>query len=682
MPKPDDEQDRLESQIKACQACEESGGAPIPFPPQERPQGQPAAADGAPASDLEDMDFAAPLTQVEEFWPDGRRPENYAPWLTLAMIVGNEEHHIERVFEAFESWVDEIVLVRALGGKKPDRTMEIARARARKPLVLSEYRNDEATRAWPHVDNFARARQTAFDLARGTFVIWADCDDIISPDHAKQLRDAVDLGDFDVLFLPYCIAGHSPMRRERVIRRGCGRWVGAVHEAISLNHGLKEKARIDIEIWHAPKGDGQGKDKSGASLERNLRILEREIEPSAMLLFYLHRDSLLADKKEQALEWGKKALTASNLTVAEKYKVYYNLATMFTAMADFQQGESFAMNGIRLCPDRRECFALMSAIMMERKDWGRALTWIQLCRAITPHPPKQRPNWYDETWYGWRADLTEAFILRKLKAFDQANEIEDFGHGGNPKISLLHATRGRPEKAIAARDHVFTMALKPELIEHIFAIDADDAESRRELDGFRTVIVEPGGGCVRAWNAAAASSRGRVLVQMSDDWVLPYHWDNQIIWALKDPLEMKKPAVLAISDGHREDKLLCMAICTRDWYVRQRHEKTGERYLFHPDYLGMYSDNEFTVRAYEAGVVIERKDIVFTHNHPAFGDGELDRTYAEQNSPERYAHGLAVFNRRNPRYKIDPSVLEAPSDPPEPPEDELPASRPILADQP
>ena len=59
---------------------------------------------------------------------------------------------------------------------------------------------------------------------------------------------------------------------------------------------------------------------------------------------------------------------------------------------------------------------------------------------------------------------------------------------------------------------------------------------------------------------------------------------------------------MAISDGLRTDKLLCMAILTQ-----KRLEKQGG-YMFHPDYQesdGIYSDNEFTERAYADGVVIE-----------------------------------------------------------------------------
>lgn len=603
------------------------------------------------------------------------KPGDKAPWLSLCAIMGNEGHHIGRFFEAFEPWVDEIVLVRAIGSQAPDDTFEIASKIATKRIIFAEYVNDPDTAEWPHVDNFARARQMAWDLATGEFKMWADADDVIEPEQAKLLRSAVDLGDFDVLFLPYRIPGSHPLFRERVVRRGVGRWVHAVHEAISFPSAAKGKRRSDIEFFHLPKGGRDGKPKESRSLERNLRILERAAEPAALIYFYLHRDNLLLHKDELALEWGKRAIGTPNLTVAEKYKVYYNLAKMFIGRGDFVQADNFAMNGIRLCPDRRECYAMMACSVIEKKDWPRALTWMQICRAIAPMPVRMRPNWYEDSWYGWRSDLTTAFILRKLGAMEEAQKIEDEGHGGKPILSLLHATRGRPERALGARDQAFMTAIKPENIEHIFAIDADDEESVRELDGFNRVIVEPGGGCVRAWNAAAAVSRGRVLVQMSDDWILPHHWDNQICWGLKDPLEAKKPAeraaVLAISDGHRTDQLLCMAILTREYYLRQRHEKTCEPYLFHPDYLGVFSDNEFTVRAYEAGVIVERRDIVFTHDHPIFRGEALDPTYAAQNSSERYRQGLEVFNRRNPRHKIEiPAGWEAPAE-------SLPLTRPL-----
>ena len=579
-------------------------------------------------------------------------PAGARPWLSLGMIVGQEAHHIGRFLSVFEPLVDEIVIVRAIGRQEADATLQIAMDTVKKPLVVAEYFN-EPRFDWKHVDNFAAARQKSFDLTSGNFIMWADCDDVIDADEAKKFRAAVDLGNFDILFMHYRVPGATPLLRERVIRRTLTgwRWCNAVHEAISLPAQFNPLYRTDIEVFHAPLHDGTGKPKGEGGIRRNLRILEESVGPSALAYFYLHRDSMLLNEVESALEWGKLALGTKNLTPAERYKVFFDCATIFLTRADWAQMETFAMNGIRLCPDRRECFAIMAISHIERKNFTTANVWIQLARCILR--PQLTPNWLEESWYGWRANLTQSFILRKMRLVAEAEKVEDAAHGGKPFFSLLHATRGRAQKAIQARDIWFSAAMKPELIEHIFAIDADDKETLAELEGFKMVVVEPGGGCVRAWNAAAAASRGRVLIQMSDDWNPPFHWDNQILWRMKDPVEKNKPAVLAISDGHRRDKLLCMAILTRAYYERQRHEKTGEPYLFHPDYLGVYSDNEFTVRAYENGVVIEAPDFVFNHWHPIFVGGDLDRTYAEQNSADRYRHGVEVFNRRNPRYKIE-----------------------------
>ena len=135
-------------------------------------------------------------------------------------------------------------------------------------------------------------------------------------------------------------------------------------------------------------------------------------------------------------------------------------------------------------------------------------------------------------------------------------------------------------------------------------------------------------------------ARGDILIQMSDDWSPPRHWDALISNAMGATNDFK---VLAISDGLRTDKLLCMAILTQ-----KRLEKQGG-YMFHPDYQesdGIYSDNEFTERAYSDGVVIERKDIIFKHENPLFTGGTPDDLIKNHNKPEFYEKGKAVYEKR------------------------------------
>lgn len=209
-----------------------------------------------------------------------------------------------------------------------------------------------------------------------------------------------------------------------------------------------------------------------------------------------------------------------------------------------------------------------------------------------------------------------------------------------PVISLLHATRGRPEQALGCREHWLRLASLPGCVEHIFAVDFDDALSLTALASFNPLVVnDPRGGCVAAWNMAAEHSTGDVLVQLSDDWVPPQGWDQLILSAIG---ELSKPSVLRVSDGHRTDDLLCIAILTR-----ARLKQQG--FLFSPEYQGVYSDDEFSFRACKEDVVLQAPDICFTHAHPHYDPTVLiDPTYVVQNSEVRKRNGLLTFARRNP----------------------------------
>lgn len=185
------------------------------------------------------------------------------------------------------------------------------------------------------------------------------------------------------------------------------------------------------------------------------------------------------------------------------------------------------------------------------------------------------------------------------------------------------------------RQEWFRLASDPDSIEHIFGIDANDPESV-PLMVARAVVVNGSGGPVAAWNECAKLSRGAVMVQLSDDFAAFPGWDKAILSAIGD---ITIPAVLAVSDGHRTDDLLCMAILTR-----ARHDQQG--YLFHPEFFSMFSDNWFTECAHRDGVLIDARDrITFEHMHPAFGKGEDDATYARSNDSYQYHTGEGILKR-------------------------------------
>ena len=95
--------------------------------------------------------------------------------ISLAIIAGNVAHWMPRFLDSFGPLFDEVVVVRAIGAQNPDDTLDIARARR---CVCAEYHNDDEHADWPHVDDFAAARNLAFKLASGDYIAWADTDDV------------------------------------------------------------------------------------------------------------------------------------------------------------------------------------------------------------------------------------------------------------------------------------------------------------------------------------------------------------------------------------------------------------------------------------------------------------------------------------------------------------------------
>jgi hypothetical protein len=214
---------------------------------------------------------------------------------------------------------------------------------------------------------------------------------------------------------------------------------------------------------------------------------------------------------------------------------------------------------------------------------------------------------------------------------------------GPARISLLHATRKRVERALACKQAWLAAAARPERVEHLFAIDPDDEESATGLAGHRVVTVaEAGKGCVGAWNLAAEHSSGQILVQLSDDWAPVAGWDVLFEQKLKP---VRKSRVLRISDGHRQDDLLCMAIITK---ARLRQQGS----FLPPAYTGIYSDDEFSFRAFEDGAVVDGRDISLVHEHPNYDPSvAMDETYKNQNDDSKYAAAKKVFLERNPEAK-------------------------------
>jgi predicted O-methyltransferase YrrM len=542
--------------------------------------------------------------------------------------------------DTFQPHFDEVVMVRATGWQvESDKTLAIAKQRG---CITAEYWNDPANK-WPHVDDFSAARNMAFDMATGDFVMWADTDDLIDADSIAAIRAACENlpEGFAGIEMPYEVPEDGlTVFRERIIRRGAARWESPIHEHLVFKPGAKVHRLTGAKILHMPSGG------RAPNNERNLRILESipENKRTTSHKFHLFQSLRAVGRIEEAGELCVAMLRDQSLELGQPEK--YELFVAAGQLADDERIRSQMMlQALATDPKRPEAYGELARCEVAAGRDKEALAWTTAMRQIAKTSSRE---WNSRMKYhGWLGEFLHAMALRACNRIQEADttQANHFIRSG-AKISLLHATRGRPAKAAAAQQIWLNRAADPDAVEHIFGLDAND-ETSIFLNVFNHVYVSGADGPVAAWNACAAKSQGQNLVQLSDDWNPPMHWDRLIIEAIGDTA---KPAVLAVSDGHRKDDLLCMAILTR-----ARYQSQG--YLFHPEFFSMFSDNHFSQCAFTDGVVIDARDrITFEHMHPAFGKSEMDETYARSNDQFHYLTGRGIWDRIREGIRVSTDV--------------------------
>lgn len=232
------------------------------------------------------------------------------------------------------------------------------------------------------------------------------------------------------------------------------------------------------------------------------------------------------------------------------------------------------------------------------------------------------------------------------------------------KISIIHATLGRPQKAIDCRDMWFKRAVHPENIEYVFGTHAHDdkAAALRRISGmeqkqhYQTIFTETARkGSAANYYKAGAWATGALLIQSQDDLEPPERWDELLLERLQKTFGGEwenRSAFIAVSDGYRKDGLCITTIMTRPYLVYKGEFGSAE-------YPGLYFDDENTYRAYRDQrdgkcTVIEARDLIFRHRHHSNDTAvPFDETYALENCSNAYHEGQRVFVERNPEAGRD-----------------------------
>ncbi len=202
--------------------------------------------------------------------------ENKSVFVSLSMIVKNEEKYLEGCLESVRTIADEILIVDT---GSTDRTKEIA---SRYGARIFDF---------PWCDDFAAARNESLRHCRGRWIIYLDADErIIHPkpeELVRILRDAQeDIGAFYCLIESehYQMDGSTEMHRGGYPRifRNLGypkvKFVGRVHEQIApsiFENGYKI-IFSDITIQHL--GYNQSRTVMEEKIRRNYRMLIAHVQ--------------------------------------------------------------------------------------------------------------------------------------------------------------------------------------------------------------------------------------------------------------------------------------------------------------------------------------------------------------------------------------------------------------------
>ena len=553
--------------------------------------------------------------------------------LSLYAIVSREcaSKYVARALESFKAIKpDEIVLCSAMGKHTKEGLPILEEVGKKYGARVICYENDPRNADWEHIDSFANARNKALEACSMEWAMWFDCDDLLIEGAEKLLweiaRRTSEL--HECIFCGYQVpmAGLIPVR-ERLSRKGRMRWLYPVHEQLKpiTKDGCKAIGTHHPVIIHAPL------EHKVASVTRNHAILDYSLDGTHLYNYYKADEFFQAGKYEDAVKWCRITLSREEIDIQMRAQCHIMIGR---AMVDPVLKRKELLEAYALMPHRAEALFYLAEDYFNRRLFTDALA---LARSACSIPKPNLTYWTQKNFiYNWEAPDLYLRCARALKDHDLVKFLDDdrTKNFGDYDITLCHAT-ARPKVAMVNRFNFMSQAINPNRIQHIFGID----EYSEEFDGYDH-IVSGKNSCVGAWNACARNAKGNYIVQMSDDWIPPYGWDEEIRQRLPDPT---KEAVLAVSDGFRKDDLLCMAICTKVTL-----EKRFGGNLFDPAYQacsGIFSDNEFTHRTKD--IQIEAKDLVFRHLNPFFTQAPQDAVFIKHNAISNYDLGKKIFMERN-----------------------------------
>jgi len=265
---------------------------------------------------------------------EGIKEMEKSPTLSVCMIVKNEADNIADILGCCESFADEIVVVDT---GSTDGSRDIA-ARFTPNIYDFEW-----------IDDFSAARNFAMSKATGSYQIWLDADDRITPEHQAHINSLKSHFDGKKAFY-FVLESHqadvdvSSCLQIRCVPLAPGvRFEGRIHEQLfpsTVREGL-ELVTTDIVIQHVGY---MTPEMRRAKAKRNLAMLESERARGGEysgIYFYLSLTHASLGDKQAAINCMLKSLELLNKEGVYNYLVpegYIFLGKLCQEKGDIDSG--------------------------------------------------------------------------------------------------------------------------------------------------------------------------------------------------------------------------------------------------------------------------------------------------------------------------------------------------------
>lgn len=357
--------------------------------------------------------------------------------ISLCLIVKNEEATLGRCLNSVAGVTDEIIIVDT---GSTDTTKAIA----------AEFTDKIYDFAW--INDFAAARNFAFDQATQDYVLWLDADDVLLPeDREAFLQLKLTLSpDVDVVNMPYYLSFNSQgkvtrqLRRNRLVKRERNyRWVGAVHEYLAVYGKIDN---VDVAVSHKPLSH---------DANRNLLIYEERLkkgeEFSPRDLYYFANELNDHGLHNRAIEYYQRFLATKQGWVEDNIGACAKIADCFYRLNDPENQLKYIYKSFDYAVPRGDFCCRLGFHHMANNNLEQAVFWYKTATQLEPPKVWGMINF---DCYTWLPHIQLCVCYSRLGNFELAQHHNELAAGYIPDDPRIEHNRKYLKQHLSTNDTI------------------------------------------------------------------------------------------------------------------------------------------------------------------------------------------------------------------------------------